>query len=84
MINDLPTIFETIAGVVKKQGKEKSSSVFNNSSTKSKANPKVSKLKIKLITVHRLLSFSSFICISSIMLSSSNQTRVGSSRLIRP
>ncbi|XP_058724994.1 PHD finger protein ALFIN-LIKE 4-like [Vicia villosa] len=40
MINDLPTVFETIAGVVKKQGKEKSSSVSNNSSTKSKANPK--------------------------------------------
>ncbi|CAK8569893.1 unnamed protein product [Lathyrus sativus] len=39
MINDLPTIFETITGVVKKQGKEKSSSVSNNSSTKSKVNP---------------------------------------------
>lgn len=52
MINDLPTIFETITGVVKKQGKEKSSSVSNNSSTKSKANPEVCQLKIKLITVH--------------------------------
>ncbi|CAI8606042.1 unnamed protein product [Vicia faba] len=40
MINDLPTIFETIAGVVKKPGKDKSSSVSNNSSTKSEAKPK--------------------------------------------
>jgi positive regulator of sigma E activity len=44
MINDLPTIFEAVTGLAKKQGKEKSS-VSNNSSTKSKSNSKVSKLQ---------------------------------------
>jgi hypothetical protein len=43
MINDLPTIFEAVTGLAKKQGKEKS--VSNNSSTKSKSNTKVSKLQ---------------------------------------
>ncbi|KAK2452772.1 PHD finger protein ALFIN-LIKE 4 [Trifolium repens] len=38
MINDLPTIFEAVTGLAKKQGKEKS--VSNNSSTKSKSNTK--------------------------------------------
>lgn len=42
MINDLPTIFEVVTGMAKKQGKEKSS-VSNHSSTKSKSNSKVSK-----------------------------------------
>ncbi|XP_031110408.1 PHD finger protein ALFIN-LIKE 4-like [Ipomoea triloba] len=39
MINDLPTIFEVVTGAAKKQVKEKSS-VTNNSSNKSKPNPK--------------------------------------------
>ncbi|RDY13079.1 PHD finger protein ALFIN-LIKE 5, partial [Mucuna pruriens] len=39
MINDLPTIFEVVAGNAKKQGKEKSS-VSNHSSNKSKSNSK--------------------------------------------
>nr|ABI97243.1 PHD4 [Glycine max] len=39
MINDLPTIFEVVTGMAKKQGKEKSS-VSNHSSTKSKSNSK--------------------------------------------
>ncbi|KAK4789794.1 hypothetical protein SAY86_017098 [Trapa natans] len=38
MINDLPTVFEVVTGVGKKQSKEKSS---NHSSTKSKPNSKV-------------------------------------------
>ncbi|XP_027329670.1 PHD finger protein ALFIN-LIKE 4-like isoform X2 [Abrus precatorius] len=40
MINDLPTIFEVVTGMAKKQGKEKSS-VSNHSSNKSKSNSKV-------------------------------------------
>ncbi|KAK8975743.1 hypothetical protein V6N11_057585 [Hibiscus sabdariffa] len=39
MINDLPTIFEVVTGVAKKQTKEKSS-VSNHSSNKSKSNSK--------------------------------------------
>ncbi|XP_020204699.1 PHD finger protein ALFIN-LIKE 4 [Cajanus cajan] len=39
MINDLPTIFEIVTGMAKKQGKEKSS-VSNHSSNKSKSNSK--------------------------------------------
>ncbi|BAT82471.1 PHD finger protein ALFIN-LIKE 4-like [Vigna umbellata] len=39
MINDLPTIFEVVTGMAKKQGKEKSS-VSNHSSNKSKSNSK--------------------------------------------
>ncbi|KAK7311956.1 hypothetical protein RJT34_10453 [Clitoria ternatea] len=39
MINDLPTIFEVVTGMDKKQGKEKSS-VSNHSSNKSKSNSK--------------------------------------------
>ncbi|KAK3438521.1 hypothetical protein EUGRSUZ_C03146 [Eucalyptus grandis] len=39
MINDLPTIFEVVTGTAKKQVKEKSS-ITNNSSSKSKSNPK--------------------------------------------
>ncbi|XP_061374833.1 PHD finger protein ALFIN-LIKE 4 isoform X3 [Gastrolobium bilobum] len=42
MINDLPTIFEVVTGMAKKQGKEKSS-VSNHSSNKSKSNSKYSK-----------------------------------------
>ncbi|XP_061374832.1 PHD finger protein ALFIN-LIKE 4 isoform X2 [Gastrolobium bilobum] len=42
MINDLPTIFEVVTGMAKKQGKEKSS-VSNHSSNKSKSNSKVCK-----------------------------------------
>ncbi|KAJ1423405.1 putative PHD finger protein ALFIN-LIKE 4 [Sesbania bispinosa] len=37
MINDLPTIFEVVTGMAKKQAKEKSS-VSNHSSNKSKSN----------------------------------------------
>ncbi|XP_027329672.1 PHD finger protein ALFIN-LIKE 4-like isoform X4 [Abrus precatorius] len=44
MINDLPTIFEVVTGMAKKQGKEKSS-VSNHSSNKSKSNSKVCSLK---------------------------------------
>lgn len=44
MINDLPTIFEVVTGLAKKQGKEKSS-VSTNSSNKPKSNSKVSKLE---------------------------------------
>lgn len=40
MINDLPTVFEVVTGLAKKQGKEKSS-VSNHSSNKSKSNAKV-------------------------------------------
>ncbi|KAK4479547.1 hypothetical protein RD792_015064 [Penstemon davidsonii] len=40
MINDLPTVFEVVTGVAKKQQKEKSS-VSNHSSNKSKSNSKV-------------------------------------------
>ncbi|KAF9680420.1 hypothetical protein SADUNF_Sadunf06G0119400 [Salix dunnii] len=43
MINDLPTIFEIVTGVVKKQAKDKSS-VSNHSSNKSKSNSKGVKL----------------------------------------
>lgn len=40
MMNDLPSIFEVVAGTAKKQSKEKSS-VSNNSSNRSKSNSKV-------------------------------------------
>ena len=40
MINDLPTIFEVVTGIAKKQAKVKSS-VSNNSNSKSKSNSKV-------------------------------------------
>ncbi|VYS67973.1 unnamed protein product [Arabidopsis thaliana] len=39
MVNDLPTIFEVVAGTAKKQGKDKSS-VSNNSSNRSKSSSK--------------------------------------------
>ncbi|KAL9247270.1 hypothetical protein vseg_020719 [Gypsophila vaccaria] len=39
MINDLPTVFEVVTGIAKKQVKERSS-VSNHSSTKSKSNSK--------------------------------------------
>lgn len=42
MVNDLPTIFEVVAGTAKKQGKDKSS-VSNNSSNRSKSSSKVKK-----------------------------------------
>lgn len=50
MVNDLPTIFEVVAGTAKKQAKDKSS-VSNNSSNRSKSNSKV-------ITLIDLLMFS--------------------------
>ncbi|XP_073278461.1 PHD finger protein ALFIN-LIKE 5-like [Primulina huaijiensis] len=43
MINDLPTIFEVVTGVAKKQVKDKPS-VSNHSGNKSKPNPKVAKI----------------------------------------
>lgn len=43
MVNELPTIFEVVAGTAKKQGKDKSS-VSNNSSNRSKSNSKVKSL----------------------------------------
>lgn len=42
MINDLPTIFEDVAGAAKKQAKDKSS-VSNLSDSKSKSNSKAVK-----------------------------------------
>lgn len=53
MVNELPTIFEVVAGTAKKQGKDKSS-VSNNSSNRSKSN---SKVKILFSTVVLLYSF---------------------------
>eukprot|EP00252_Welwitschia_mirabilis_P025789 TRINITY_DN8200_c0_g2_i1.p1 TRINITY_DN8200_c0_g2~~TRINITY_DN8200_c0_g2_i1.p1 ORF type:complete len:254 (-),score=85.07 TRINITY_DN8200_c0_g2_i1:221-982(-) len=46
MINDLPTIFEVVTGVAKKQSKEKSS-VANNSSNKNKSGPRASESQTK-------------------------------------
>ncbi|XP_044471097.1 PHD finger protein ALFIN-LIKE 4-like [Mangifera indica] len=40
MINDLPTIFEVVTGTAKKQQAKEKSSVSNQSSNKSKSNPK--------------------------------------------
>ncbi|KAK9734467.1 hypothetical protein RND81_04G141800 [Saponaria officinalis] len=45
MINDLPTIFEVVTGIAKKQVKERST-VSNHSSTKSKSNSKSVKSRL--------------------------------------
>ncbi|XP_004239609.1 PHD finger protein ALFIN-LIKE 4 [Solanum lycopersicum] len=43
MINELPTIYEIVTGAAKKQVKDRSSSVSNHSSNKSKSNSKLGK-----------------------------------------
>ncbi|KAJ8774002.1 hypothetical protein K2173_009433 [Erythroxylum novogranatense] len=48
MINDLPTIFEVVTGNAKKQTKEKSS-VINNNSNKSKSNSKTRESQVKYV-----------------------------------
>lgn len=45
MINDLPSIYEVVMGIAKKQTKEKSAA-SNHSSSKPKSNPKVKKASI--------------------------------------
>lgn len=46
MINELPTIYEVVSGIAKKQVKDKSSAT-NHSSNKSKQNPKGVKNTVK-------------------------------------
>ncbi|CAH9065978.1 unnamed protein product [Cuscuta europaea] len=47
MINDLPTLFEVVSGVAKKQVKDKSSVTNNNSGSKSKSNSKAKYTKVQ-------------------------------------
>lgn len=46
MINDLPTVYEVVSGIAKKQVKDKSSAT-NHSSNKSKQNSKGVKITVK-------------------------------------
>eukprot|EP00268_Persea_americana_P026549 TRINITY_DN259_c0_g1_i10.p1 TRINITY_DN259_c0_g1~~TRINITY_DN259_c0_g1_i10.p1 ORF type:complete len:161 (+),score=19.79 TRINITY_DN259_c0_g1_i10:2064-2546(+) len=48
MINELPTIYEVVSGIAKKQVKDKSSAT-NHSSNKSKQNSKVVKNTVKIL-----------------------------------
>ena len=54
MVNDLPTIFEVVAGTAKKQGKDKSS-VSNNSSNRSKSSSKVETLFSTVLLLYSLI-----------------------------
>ncbi|VVB17129.1 unnamed protein product [Arabis nemorensis] len=53
MVNDLPTIFEVVAGTAKKQSKDKSS-VSNNSSNRSKSNSKVKKVSSAVVLLSQM------------------------------